>query len=95
VDTVHAPDVDTDDDDHDSSSDDQEHLQVQPATFKLIMPPASSRSPSDFRRRVIVQPVHRHETDASLMVPPGMQDRLKDEHEEDGPADRRTGRKAQ
>jgi len=92
MDTVDVPFADNDEDDHDSSSDEEDNPLVQPATFELIAPPASSRPSNDFRRRIIVQPVRRHEINASVMVPSGVQDSLRDKHEADGLLVRRTGR---
>jgi len=92
MDTVDVPFADNDEDDYDSSSDEEETPPVQPASFEFIAPPAISRPSNHFRRRIIVQPVRRHEINASVMVLPGMQDSFKDEHEADGPPRRCTGR---
>jgi len=84
MDTGDLPVAGNDEDDYDGSSSEEETPLVQLATFEFMAPPASSMPSNHFRLRIIVHPVRRPEIDASVMVPPGMQDSLKDEHEADG-----------
>jgi len=92
IDAVELPVVDDADDDHDSSSDAEEDLSAKPATFEFITPPACSRPSNGFTRRVIVRPVRRHGTNASVIVPPDMPDSLNNEDKPGIPLPRRVDR---
>lgn len=83
IDAVEVLVFDNDEEDDDSPSDEEEHVPEQPAKFEFITRPATSR-PSNSFRRIMVRPVPRYNTNASVIVPPDVQESPNNEYGPDG-----------